>query len=59
MFVTALLWILQYLFWAALTTIELTFVAQAWHRKQYRMFGLNMTAAICTAAMLLRLIFGC
>jgi hypothetical protein len=53
-----ILWILQYLVWAALTCVLLTFVAQAWQRKQYRLFGFNMTAAICTIGMLLRLIFG-
>lgn len=51
-----LLFAVQYALWAIMTCYLLTQVARSWHRKQYRLFGLNMTAAICTIAMLLKLL---
>lgn len=51
-----LLFVVQYIFWAFLCIVLFTYVAQSWHRRQHCLFGLNMTAALCCAAMLNKLL---
>lgn len=51
-----LLFSVQFAFWAILTVILFSWTAHAWFKKQHRLFGLSMTAALCTSAMLLNLI---
>ena len=52
----ALLFALQFTFWAIVTAVFFNWTAQAWIKRQHRLFGLTLTAALCTSAMLLKFI---